>query len=140
MTREVIISINGMQPGQAEDTIQVKAEGTYHKRNGKHFIHYKEVSEDNGDVILNTIKITAQKVEIIKKGSISTQMSFDIKNNAKALYQTPFGKLDFNINTTYMKVKEGEAEIFVELHYSLSSQDSPISDNAITIRINPSSF
>ena len=137
MTREITISIEGLQPGQAQDSIRVKAQGTYDIRNGMHYIHYEEVSEDNGDISSNLIKISTQRIEMIKKGSISTQMSFDLRNDTKALYQTPFGNLNFNIHTVYLKVKEREEELIAELHYSLSSEEDLISDNAIIIKVSP---
>ena len=45
MTKDVLLSIKGLQIGENEqnDTIEVISPGDYYFRNGKHFFMYEEV-------------------------------------------------------------------------------------------------
>ena len=47
MTKDVLLSIKGLQIGENEqnDTIEVISPGDYYFRNGKHFFMYEEVME-----------------------------------------------------------------------------------------------
>ena len=47
MTKDVLLSIKGLQIGENEqnDTIEVISPGDYYFRNGKHFFMYEEVMD-----------------------------------------------------------------------------------------------
>ena len=47
MTKDVLLSIKGLQIGENEqnDTIEVISPGDYYFRNGRHFFMYEEVME-----------------------------------------------------------------------------------------------
>ena len=59
MTKDVLLSIKGLQIGENEqnDTIEVISPGDYYFRNGKHFFMYEEVMEGQKESTRNMIKI-----------------------------------------------------------------------------------
>jgi uncharacterized beta-barrel protein YwiB (DUF1934 family) len=136
MTKEVMVIIDGLQPGDEESRICIKAPGIYHFRDGVHYIQYIETADDD-QVIKNILKITRKKVDLKKSGIQSAQMVFSTAQPTQACYNTPYGNLLLQINTTCLFLKESPEEILVTLHYSLSSDGSPVSDNRLSIRILP---
>ncbi|MDF2942957.1 MAG: hypothetical protein K0S01_1815 [Herbinix sp.] len=135
MTKEVSISIEGLQLGSEEDSIVMTALGTYHLYNDKHYIQYDEKPEEGEGAIKCMVKIALTKIELSKKGVNSSQMVFDLKEETIAYYQTPFGNLSFDVNTTEIIIEESPEQLQVKLEYSLSSNASLISNNQIIIKI-----
>lgn len=136
MTKEVFVIIDGKQLNiEEEQPVTVSVPGIYHNRNGKHYIQYEEVPEGEDHTYKNTIKISDNRVDLIKKGFQETQMNFDRKDVTDTIYQTPYGGLHLQIHTTELVVEESEKEIKVLLLYQLYSNGGHLSDNKITIRI-----
>jgi uncharacterized beta-barrel protein YwiB (DUF1934 family) len=135
MTKEVIISIEGLQQGSEEEPVVMTASGTYHLLKGRHYIQYDEKSEEGEGVTKSTIKISLTKIELSKKGANSSQMDFDINDETIAIYHTPYGSLAFDVKTSEIVLDEAQDRLRVKLEYSLSSNDSHVSNNRIMICI-----
>lgn len=58
------------------DPIEMMTTGAYYLRNGKHYILYDELSEDN-EIVKNVIKIGPKSVELTRKGGQSSHMVFE---------------------------------------------------------------
>ncbi|MDF2540901.1 MAG: hypothetical protein K0S47_619 [Herbinix sp.] len=137
MTKEVLVTIEGIQLGTDDDAVKNVSEGTYHYRNGKHYIHFDEVAADGGAITKNTIKISSNQIDITKKGSYNTQMTFCINEDSATDYRTPFGNLFLGIHTTMLQVEVKVEEIKIRIHYSLEINDAYVSDNKIRVLIEP---
>lgn len=135
MTKDVILNIEGRQLDSDEMVMIVKADGVYHLQHQKHFIQYDEPAETEGAVIKNMIKISPNRIEITKKGAVSSQMYFDLDQNTEAIYQTPYGDLCFQIRTSTIFLEATENSILVKLEYSLYTEDSLLSDHRTVILI-----
>ena len=76
MTSDVLITIKGLQMAlDSSDCLEIITNGKYFKKNGKHYVLYEEVVEDQR--VSNMIKIHDETVEITKKGLASVQMFFE---------------------------------------------------------------
>lgn len=137
MTKEVSVTIEGIQLGTEEEPIISTASGTYHLHNDKHYIQYNETVEDGEGMIKSIIKISRTQIEMTKKGAITSQMTFDLCEMTEAIYQTPFGSLFFEVKTSKIQVEELPGRIEVGLEYSLSSNGELMSDNRTLIKIIP---
>lgn len=139
MTKEVLISISGLQLDiNEEEAVEVISVGTYYKKNGKHYLLYEELPmEEMGSRKLtkNTIKISDNQVDIIKKGVSNTHMIFEKDKKNVTYYNTPFGELLIGIYTTNLEVVESEDEILVNLEYALDVNASHVSDCDIKIKV-----
>jgi uncharacterized beta-barrel protein YwiB (DUF1934 family) len=135
MTKEVVIIIEGTQIGAEESPILMTASGTYHRHHDKHYIQYEEPAEDGQGCIKNMVKIGASQIEMTKKGAASSEMRFDMNNKSEITYQTPYGSLFFESQTSQITIVEEEASIEVAMEYSLYSNNDRISDNRTIIRI-----
>ncbi len=135
MTKEVSITIEGLQLGSEEEPVITTVSGTYHLHTDRHYIQYDEALEEGGDITKNTIKIALSKIELTKKGTNFSEMIFDLNHTTEAIYHTAFGSLSFDVKTTNIVVEEVPDKIQVKLSYTLSSNDSLVSGNQITISI-----
>jgi len=135
MTKEVLVKVEGLQTDSKEEAVVVSALGAYHRRNGKYYIRYDEVTEDGQGLIHNMLKIASGQIVITKKGSFQSQMTFDIMEGTQTNYQTPYGVIALNIDTKLIEIEEFDDEIKVKLKYDLSSEGKPISNNMINITV-----
>ena len=96
MTKEVLISISGLQvsPESETDTVEMIAPGEYYFRNNKHYLVYNEVEEGQTEPSTkNVIKFSNDYMEVIKKGPMSVHMVFEKDKKNISYYNTPFGSL-----------------------------------------------
>lgn len=136
MKKEVSITIEGLQLGTEEEPVVTTTVGTYHLYNDKHYIQYEEPTENGVGTTKTTLKIGLTKVELSKKGSASSVMTFDLNEMTQAIYQTQFGNLFFEVKTSEITVQESEEFIDVDLKYVLFTNEVYLSDNQIKLRIN----
>lgn len=136
MTKDVIVSISGMQFDTQGDTpLEVITVGNYYYKNGKHYILYDEMLDDSGVETKNTIKISGDRVDVIKKGPNSVHMVFEPYHKNMACYQTPYGSMMIGINTLGITKEEDELNICTKIDYALEVNYAHMSDCSISINI-----
>ena len=137
MTKEVLISISGLfHESDETETVEAAAEGEYFNRGGKHFILFDELSEETGEVIRNTIKISDSQIDIIKKGANNVHMVFLKNRESRADYNTPYGNLMIQMNTTSLSVEEKQDQILAGIQYELNINGTYVSERFIQIKVN----
>lgn len=121
MTKDVLLSIAGLRlVAEDEETVEVINRGEYYYKNGKHYIIYDEISEDTPNIASKcTVKLSENKVEIIKNGEGHVHMNFELNKNNFSCYYTPFGELMLGIKTTEIKIEESDEHILANLKYDL---------------------
>lgn len=136
MTNKVILSIKGVQHEFGEDgATEVITTGNYYLKNGKHYILYDEVIPETGEQISNTLKMTPNRIDMIKHGKYGTHMVFEPDTKNMSLYPTPYGMMEVCFNTFSVEVNEAEEEISTQIEYALEINDDFISDCTIEIRV-----
>ena len=137
MTKDVIVSISGLQTGSEESDapLEVITMGNYYFKNGKHYILFDEITDENGVQTKNTIKISDKRVDVIKKGENNVHMVFEPDTKNMTYYQTPFGSLLVGINTLGISHKEDDLNIHTKIKYALEVNYAHMSDCAIDINI-----
>ena len=139
MTKDVLVSIKGLQfELGTDDPVEMIAPGEYYLRNGKHYVRYEEVMEGvegDHDISMNTVKISKEQVEIMKKGGSNVHMVFVENQKNTTYYTTPFGNLQIGIFTNCIDVQEKEDVIEVKLRYDLEINQSFVSNCEITMYV-----
>ena len=139
MTKDILISIKGLQFESGNDeAVEMIAPGEYYLRNGKHYVLYEEMAEGmdgSHDISKNTLKISKDTVEIMKKGGSNVHLIFQENQKNMTYYTTPFGQLLISIFTNHITIKEKEEVIEVKLRYDLEINQSYVSDCEITIYV-----
>lgn len=135
MTKDVLVSVSGMQSDVDETPIELVTAGTYYLKNGKHYVLYEEQTEDNGPVTKNVVKFYEDYFEMTKKGGINSFLLF--KNNQKTsmVYNTPYGPLQMDVLTKKIIITETEDEIKVTVEYSLDINYQFVSECRVDFKV-----
>ncbi len=136
MTKDVLITVSGVQQDAngAGDPIELMVPGTYHFRNNKHYLLYDEYDED-GEVTKNTVKISGDQVDVIRKGPGSSHMVFEKNKENLTFYNTPFGTMLMGITTTKIDFVETKTKMELGVDYSLAVDGRFVSDCNISITV-----
>ena len=138
MVKDVLVSISGVQMADGEDSdVEMITAGNYYQKDGKHYILFDEAVEGMNGKIRNTIKITADQLEIIKHGLTNVHMVFQAGKKTQTNYVTPFGEMAVGLNTEKVEVEEEENNIRVRVVYSLDINYSLMTVCRIAVDIRP---
>ena len=136
MTRDVLISISGMQIAEEDNNaVEMITAGDYFLKNGNHYILYDEIQEGVEGVIKNTIKIRPSAMDIIKHGSSSVHMTFEKDKKNMSCYATPFGELMIGVSTNDIRIEESEDCLKVRVAYSLDINYQHVSECDIILEV-----
>ena len=137
MTKDVIVTISGLQFAQETETepVEIVTAGSYYKKNGKHYIIYDEVMEGFEGSTKNIIKLTEDSLDVTKKGVTNVHMVFEEKKKNITYYNTPFGNLFIAIDAEKIQVEESEENINVNVAYALEANYEHLADCRIQMNI-----
>lgn len=135
MKKNVLVSVTGIQfEIDEKEVIEVITSGNYYCRNGKHYILYEEQDEQQG-MTKNRIKIEPNRVEMKKKGAVTTNMIFEDGKENLTYYNTGFGTLLVQTKTTSITFLEQEDFMYVKILYSMDVNYVHISDCKVEIKV-----
>jgi len=136
MKKDVLVQVSGFQAMEEEsEPIVLIAPGTYYLKNGKHYFLYEEIDED-GEISKNTIKVTQDMVDLIRKGATSSHMVFEKGKENLTYYDTPFGSMLMGITTSAIRFREvSGTHMELEIDYALSMNERHMSDCNIKIDV-----
>ncbi|MCM1159162.1 MAG: DUF1934 domain-containing protein [Bacteroidales bacterium] len=135
MTKDVLITVSGIQFDVEEEPVELITTGTYYLKNGKHYVLYEEQPDDNGPVIRNRVKFWNDGFEMTKKGEVQSCLSFNRGEKTSNVYQTVMGMIQIDTNTHEFSVVETEDAIAVTIKYTLDINYSFISECEVHFEI-----
>lgn len=134
MKHNIQISVLGIQnAGDEPEMILTKATGTYHFENGVHKINYCELDE-NGTATDNLLLLSGSEMQLSRSGSVAGRFRFVSGDKTVANYLTPFGKIDFEVETESYHLDVKEDNLNVQLKYRLYTDGQLFSENTLTIQ------
>lgn len=79
MTKEVMVSIKGLQFDQSADSEEIETIqwGQYYKKNGTHYVIYDELMEGCEEPTKNIIKFRERELNLTKRGLVNVYMVFE---------------------------------------------------------------
>lgn len=135
MTKEVLVSISGMQADIEDTPIELVTTGTYYLKNGKHYVLYEEQPEDGATVTKNVVKFYDGHFEITKKGGVNSLMIFDRGQKTSMIYSTPMGNLQMDVVTKELVIEETAEEMRACIKYALDINYEFVSDCEVNFKI-----
>ncbi len=137
MTKQVLLTIAGLQfmEGQEAEPVEVITAGDYYCRNGKHYVLYDEPVEGSSEYIHNTLKISKDSLEVMKKGLTNVHMVFEKDKKNLSYYATPFGSFQVGIQTSEVEIQETEENIDVQVAYALELNEEFLADCRLRMNI-----
>ena len=138
MTQDVLLTISGLQAEiDSEDALELITAADYYKKNGKHYLVYTELVPETGDEIKNTIKMTDERVDVIKHGIQNVHMIFEPSKKNISCYNTMVGSLIIGIHTLEIDLRESDEKISAKINYVLEINDNHVSDCEILLNVVP---
>lgn len=135
MTKDVLVSISGTQFAVGDEAVEVITVGTYHLKNGKHYVHYEVQSEEAGQGTKCRVKFYDGHFEMMKKGEQNGFLSFDRDCKTSNIYDTPAGPLHVDVATSVLEYEEQEEEIRLRLQYALEINYQFVSECEVNFKI-----
>lgn len=137
MTKDIFVTITGMQTQDTGEAVEIINAGTYYKKNDMHYVLYDEVIEGFDQITKNMIKFKAGYLNVSKKGVLTSNMEFDLEKKTENRYVTPYGDMLMEIRTKELSMTETEEEIRVTADYILDADGRFLADCHIQIEIHP---
>lgn len=135
MNKNICISVLGIQnTGNGLESILTKAIGTYDFENGFHVINYCELDE-HGTATDNILFLSETEMQLNKSGFLSGKFHFWLGEKTSAEYITPFGKIDFQVETESYKLSVKTKTIKAQLLYKLYKDGQLFLENMLSIHI-----
>ncbi|MBQ2402047.1 MAG: DUF1934 domain-containing protein [Lachnospiraceae bacterium] len=134
MTKDVLVRVKGTQDIDGEkDTIEVITNGSCYEKNGKWYILYEEVMDELNAVTKNTVKISADTVEVTKKGLINAQMIYETGKKNVCNYATPMGQILMGITTKDIQFRVEENKMYLDIQYALEMNGQHVSSSRLEL-------
>lgn len=114
-------------------TIETFYRGERTEKNGDTFVYYDEF--DTVKTSRTTLRISEDKVTIIKFGEVNTKMIFKVGFAHKTMYKTPYGVFDMSMYTYNMSKKLSEKEVEISIDYGIEVDGLMKANNRIEMSI-----
>lgn len=135
MKKDVIVELSGTQMLlDSNEPITIVSNGTYHKRNGKYYIKYEEISTD-GIRFNCMIKADEDTVEVTRSGPFNSCLVFKKDRCCMTPYNTPFGTLMVGITTKDLFILEDTDILIIKVKYSLSINYDHVAECSAEIKV-----
>ena len=137
MTKDVLISIRGIQFDNGEDGEKIESiqKGEYYLKNNTHYIMFEEIIEGMDEPVKSMIKFKKGEMRLNKKGPINVNMEFLENKKTLTDYRTPFGSVVIGIEATKVEFEEEEKRIVANIDYAMDVNYEHLADCKIKIDI-----
>ena len=136
--REALIKIKGIQrAGGDDDVVELLTTGFFSRQKGGYLISYEE-SEATGFEGAKTTLLyeeEAERVTLTRSGSVNSQMVFEEGRQHTSLYETPFGELSIDIQTSRLRHNLTGGGGLMEIKYSIAVEHTVTGRNCFKIRV-----
>jgi uncharacterized beta-barrel protein YwiB (DUF1934 family) len=137
MIKDVKIKVVGTQvlpDGDREpEIIEMNTMAVYYEKDGHSYVKYDEYTDGIEKPVKNLIKFNEESLQITKKGSVSSIMSFADGKDYTAHYMTEAGPIFLGIATDKYHVKRDENEIHINLEYDIDFNYDYITHNSLNL-------
>ena len=137
-TLPVLLTIRSEQhfEDMEPDTTELMTEGTLTPtREGGIVLSYQESALTGLEGTTTTFEVRGPQVILSRTGSVNSQMVFEEGKQHTSLYETPFGELAIDIQTSRLRHSLTERGGLMDLRYSISVDHSVTGRNAFRIRV-----
>ena len=135
--RPVLLTIRSEQlfEGQEPDSIELMTEGTMETTEEGFRLPYQETELTGMEGTTTAFEIKGLQVILTRSGTVSSQMVFEEGKQHTSLYETPFGELSVDIQTSRLRHTLSERGGLLDLRYSIAIEHAVTGRNAFKIRV-----
>lgn len=133
----VLLSIRGEQyfDGIDPDATELMTEGTLELTEAGLLLSYQETELTGMEGTTTTFEVRGSQVILTRSGSVNSQMIFEEGRQHTSLYETPFGELTVDIQTSVLKHNLSERGGLMEIKYSIAVEHTVTGRNCFKIRV-----
>ena len=138
MTDNVIISIKGKQlyAESSPEEMELVTSGTLKRDSaGGYTVSYAESELTGMEGTTTRLHIKGGQVTLLREGSINSQMVFEAGRQHTSLYETPYGELSIDVQTSQLRHTLSERGGLMEIHYSIAVEHTVAGRNSFKIRV-----
>ena len=133
----VLLSIRGEQDfdGVDPDATELMTEGTMELSEEGLTLRYHESALTGMEGTVTTFTVEGPRVTLTRSGSVNSQMIFEEGRQHTSLYETPFGELSVDIQTSRLRHNLTERGGVMEIRYSIAVEHTVTGRNCFKIRV-----
>ena len=132
-----MLSIRGEQyfDGIDPDATELMTEGTMTLTENGMVLAYEETALTGMEGTTTSFQIQGPQVILTRSGTVNSQMVFEEGRQHTSLYETPFGELSVDIQTSVLKHNLTERGGLMEIKYSIAVEHTVTGRNCFKIRV-----
>ena len=133
----VLLSIRGEQyfDGIDPDETELMTEGTMALTEDGMVLSYEESELTGMEGTTTTFEVKGPRVTLTRSGAVNSQMVFEEGRQHTSLYETPFGELTVDIQTSRLRHNLTERGGVMEIKYSIAVEHTVTGRNCFKIRV-----
>ena len=117
------------------DATELMTDGTMEIREDAILLTYQETELTGMAGTTTTFEIKGPRVTLQRSGSLNSQMIFEEGRQHSSLYETPFGALTVDIQTSRLRHNISERGGVMEIKYSIAVEHTVTGRNSFKIRV-----
>ena len=135
----VLLSIRGEQyfDDIDPDATELMTEGTMVLTEDGMVLSYEETELTGMEGTTTTFEVKGPQVILTRTGTVNSQMVFEEGGQHTSLYETPFGELTVDIQTSTLKHNLTQRGGVMEIKYSIAVEHTVTGRNCFKIRVRP---
>ena len=132
-----MLSIRGEQyfDGIDPDAQELMTKGTMTLTEDGMVLSYQETALTGMEGTTTRFQIQGPRVILTRSGTVNSQMVFEEGRQHTSLYETPFGELSVDIQTSVLKHNLTERGGLMEIKYSIAVEHTVTGRNCFKIRV-----
>lgn len=133
----VLLSIRGEQyfDGVDPDATELMTEGTLELSEEGLTLRYHESTLTGMEGTVTTFAVRGERVILTRSGTVNSQMIFEEGRQHTSLYETPYGELSVDIQTSRLRHNLTERGGVMEIKYSIAVEHTVTGRNCFKIRV-----
>lgn len=135
----ILLSIRGEQyfDDIDPDATELMTEGTMVLTEDGMVLSYEETELTGMEGTTTTFEVKGPQVILTRTGTVNSQMVFEEGRQHTSLYETPFGELTVDIQTSTLKHNLTQRGGVMEIKYSIAVEHTVTGRNCFKIRVRP---
>ena len=133
----VLLSIRGEQyfDGVDPDATELMTEGPLELSEEGLTLRYHESALTGMEGTVTTFAVRGERVILTRSGTVNSQMIFEEGRQHTSLYETPYGELSVDIQTSRLRHNLTERGGVMEIKYSIAVEHTVTGRNCFKIRV-----
>ncbi len=133
----VLMSIQAEQDldSMMPDKMELLTEGLMELREEGLSLSYEESTLTGMEGTTTVLEVKGPRVILRRMGTVSSQMVFEEGRQHTSLYETPFGELSIDIQTSYLRHSLTERGGRMEIRYSISVEHASTGKNRFCLKV-----